>query len=590
MDIFNLIAIIGGVALFLFGMKIMGAALEKTAGGRLEGILEKLTNKRILGVLLGAAVTMLIQSSGATTVMVVGFVNSGLMKLSQSVGVIMGANIGTTITSWITGLTGLEGDSTIIKLFKPSSLSAIIAAIGILLLLFAKRQKKKDIASILLGFGVLMYGMTIMSDAVSPLADIPEFSNIMAAFSNPFLAIIIGALLTAVLQSSSASIGILQAVAMTGKVTYGMALPLILGQNIGSCITALVSCVSTNKNAKRAAMIHLYFNVIGTLLFLTLFYVSNAIFEFAFVDTQVTTFGIAIVHTVFNIANTIILFPFGNLLAKLAKATIRDKDEQDTENLLDDRFLNIPSFAIEQCHILTLRMAELSKSTLLIAMDALDNFTYEISEQVSKNEDTVDKYEDKLGTYLCKLSLKELSEKDSNEVSKLLHTIGDFERISDHAVNLIKAAEELHEKKLTFSAEARSELTVITAAIREILTKTFDAFENDDLAEAVDVEPLEQVIDKLTEDIKLRHIERLKQGKCTIELGFILTDLLADYERVSDHCSNIAACLIQTHDSSYSIHNYLNTIKSGESHFVTMMSEYSDKYSLPEEAKADAKI
>ncbi|HPE95407.1 MAG TPA: Na/Pi cotransporter family protein, partial [Bacillota bacterium] len=488
------------------------------------------------------------------------------------------------------GLTGLEGDSTIIRLFKPSSLSAIISAIGILLLLFAKQQKKKDIASILLGFGVLMYGMTIMSDAVSPLADIPEFSNIMAAFSNPFLGIVIGALLTAVLQSSSASIGILQAVAMTGKVTYGMALPLILGQNIGSCITALVSCVGTNKNAKRAAMIHLYFNVIGTLLFLTVFYVSNVIFKYAFVNTQVTTFGIAVVHTVFNIANTIILFPFGNLLAKLAKATIRDKDEQDTENLLDDRFLNIPSFAIEQCHNLTLKMSDLSKNTLLLSMDALNSFTYKISEQVIKNEDIVDKYEDKLGTYLCKLSSKELSEKDSNEVSKLLHTIGDFERISDHAVNLIKAAEELYEKKLTFSLEAQSEIAVITSALREILAKTFDAFEKDDLSEAVDVEPLEQVIDKLTEGIKLRHIERLKQGKCTIELGFILTDLLADYERVSDHCSNIAACLIQTHDSSYSIHTYLNTIKSGESHFVTMMSRYSDKYSLPDEVKTEAKV
>lgn len=581
MDLFNLISMAGGVALLLYGMKVMGDALEKTAGSKLERILERLTSKRILGVLLGAGVTMLIQSSGATTVMVVGFVNSGIMKLSQSVGVIMGANIGTTITSWITGLAGIEGDTFISKLFKPSSLASVIALIGIIIYLFTKSQKKRDMSSILLGFAVLLYGMTIMSNAVAPLADIPEFAQLMSMFSNPLIGVVVGALLTAILQSSSASIGIMQALSMTGTITYRTALPLILGQNIGSCITCLISCVGTNKNAKRAAMVHLYFNVIGTLLFMALFYITDAFVDIAMVDSQATTFGIATVHTVFNVLNTIILYPFANLLSKLATATIRDKNEKETENLLDERFLSLPTFAIEQCRTLTSRMAQLSKDTVFSAMNAVGAFTYPVVDTVVKNEDDIDKYEDKLGTYLCKLSMKSLSESDSNEVSKLLHTIGDFERISDHAVNIIGSAQELFEKKLEFSAQAQAEISVIDGALKEILSMTLDAFVNDDTALATQIEPLEQVIDKLTETIKLRHIERLKEGKCTIELGFILTDLLADYERVSDHCSNIAACLIETKGSSYDIHSYLGAIKSGESHFLSKMSEYSLKYELP---------
>lgn len=586
MDIFGVLTMIGGLVLFLFGMNVMGDGLEKLSGGTLEKVLEKLTSKKIMAVLLGAAVTAVIQSSSATTVMVVGFVNSGIMKLSQAVGIIMGANIGTTVTSWILSLSGIEGDSIFIQMLKPTSFAPVLAVVGIIMYMSAKSDKRRNVGLILLGFTVLMYGMTTMSDAVAPLADVPEFTQILTLFSNPFLGVLAGAVLTAVIQSSSASVGILQALCATGAIPFGTALPIIMGQNIGTCATALISSIGANKNAKRAAMVHLYFNIIGTIIFMVVFYALNAFIGFAFIDEAATPAGIAIIHSVFNIFATIILMPFTKLLEKLACLTIRDKNEpakeKDEFQLLDQRFLATPAFAIEQCKTLTAKMAEISKDAFMSSISLLNSFTKKTADYVIAQENTVDTYEDKIGTYLVQLSSKSLSETDSKSISLLLHCIGDFERISDHAVNILEAAREMEEKDLHFSPKAKEELSVYTSALMEIVNTAFNAFTAENLEYAKAVEPLEEVIDELRNQLKKRHIKRLQKGKCTIELGFILQDLITNYERIADHCSNIAVCLIQIADNSFDMHEYLNELKKTEDRdFADKYKFYHSKYLLP---------
>lgn len=582
MDILSIFTLLGGLAFFLFGMNFMGDNLEKLSGGKLERILEKLTNNTIKGVLLGAGVTCIIQSSSATTVMAVGFVNSGIMKLSQAIGIIMGANVGTTITAWILSLTGIEGDSLIMKLLKPESFSPIIAVIGIVLIMMCKEGKKRDIGNILIGFAVLMFGMETMSNAVKPLAEIPEFTNFLTMFENPFFGIIAGALLTAIIQSSSASVGILQALTVTGAISFASAIPIIMGQNIGTCATALISCVGANKNAKRTAFVHLYFNIIGSVVWLSIFYIANAIFHFEFINQATTPADIALIHSIFNLASTALLLPFAKQLGKLATLTIPDKGDDDDMPFIDERFLNTPSFAVEQCKNMTAKMAELSKKNLFLAMSQIGNYSQKDDAEITENENKIDMYEDVLGTYLVKLSSKSLSIKDSNEISKILHAIGDIERIGDHAVNILGVAKEMDEKKISFSDKAQEEITVLSDAIKEIVTKTMDSFVNSDIKTAHKVEPLEEVIDELKAELKIRHIRRLREGRCTIELGFILQDLITNYERISDHCSNIAVCVIEIDKAAFDTHEYLHEIKTGsDSDFVRYFQEYENKYVLP---------
>ena len=562
MSFFDILAMIGGLALFLYGMNTMGDGLAKLSGGKLEKILEKLTSKRIMAVLLGAGVTAVIQSSSATTVMVVGFVNSGIMKLNQAIGIIMGANVGTTITSWILSLTGLEGDSFFIKMLKPSSFTPILALIGVAFLLFSKKEKKKDLGTIFLGFAVLMFGMQSMSDAVSGLQEVEGFRNILLMFSNPILGMIAGAVLTAVIQSSSASVGILQALCATGAVTYGTALPIIMGQNIGTCITAVLSSIGTSKNAKRAAAVHLSFNVLGTVLFMIVFYTINAFFPFEFLEDAAGEMGIAVIHTAFNILATLVLLPCANLLEKLACHIVPDTKEVEKENefeLLDERFLERPAFAITQATAVTEKMAQLSKETLVKASELVFEFDEEKFKEVCELEDKVDQYEDKLGTYLVKLSNHYLNHRDSQVLSVLLHSIGDFERISDHAVNIAYAAKEMADKDLVFSDKAIEELTVFKKAVDDIMSSTVEVFTDNDLDKAKKVEPLEEAIDYINGEIKKRHIKRLRKGKCTIELGFILSDITTAFERISDHCSNIAVCILQIHENVFDTHEYACT-------------------------------
>ncbi|MBQ8170787.1 MAG: Na/Pi cotransporter family protein [Oscillospiraceae bacterium] len=585
MDLFDVLSLIGGLALFLFGMNTLSAALEKLAGGKLEKLLEKMTSNPIKGVLLGAGVTAVIQSSSATTVMLVGFVNSGIMKLRQVIGVIMGANIGTTMTAWLLSLTALDGDNIFIQLLKPSSFTPILAIIGTGLIMFSKSDKKHNIATILLGFAVLMFGMDAMSDAVSGLKDVPEFGELMIAFSNPILGVIAGAVLTAIIQSSSASVGILQALATsTGAVTHGTALPILLGQNIGTCVTALISSIGANKSAKRVAIVHLLFNVLGTVVFLALFYLLNAFLHFQFLDMPLEGTSIPIIHTAFNVLATLLFLPFTKQIEKLACLVIRDNpnEEEGEMPMLDERLLKTPSVAIEQCRNVAIRMAKLTRKTIFQSLDILGNYDQKKSMEVVENENTIDIYEDKIGSYLLKISSKDLSEHDSKLVSKLLHTIGDLERISDHAVNVVEAAEEMYQKKIKFSDEASQEIDVIKNAVSEILDKAIEAFINSDIALAKQVEPLEDVIDELRTDLKSRHIERLRLGKCTIELGFILSDLLTNLERVSDHCSNIAVCMIQVKENNMDTHEYMTELKrSDDSEFVDALNGYKKRYTLP---------
>ena len=588
MNVYDILNLLGGIALFLFGMHILSASLEKLAGGKLETWLEKATSKPIKGVVLGAIITAVIQSSAATTVMIIGFVNSGLMKLSQAIGVIMGANIGTTATSWLLSLQSISGSDgfSFLNLLKPTTFTPVLAVIGVILIMFTKSDKKKTIGMILAGFAVLMFGMNSMSSATAGLAENETFCNILMMFSNPVLGVIAGAVLTAVLQSSSASIGILQSIAIsTGKVTYSVALPLLLGQNIGSCVTALISSVGANKPAKRVAFVHLYFNVIGTVVFLSIFYLLNAFISMPFMEESLNAVGIAVIHTGFNVLATALFLPFTRQLEKLACLTVRDdsNDEKLTPMLLDERLLKTPSVAIEQCRNVCIRMARLTQETLKMSMEVVTTYDAKKCAEVIDNENAIDIFEDKIGSYILKISSKDLSENDSKIVSSMLHTIGDLERISDHAVNIVEAAEEMHSKKIKFSPQALRELPVIINAVSEILDMSINAFVNNDVNLAKNVEPLEDVIDQLRSDLKTRHIERLRNGKCTIELGFILQDLLTNFERVSDHCSNIAVYLIQINDNSMDTHEYMNELKKlDRSEFMDEFNDYSKKYILPD--------
>ena len=585
MDIFGVFSLVGGLALFLFGMDAMGKGLEKLSGGRLEKLLEKLTSNRFKAVALGALVTAVIQSSSATTVMVVGFVNSGIMKLAQAVGIIMGANIGTTMTSWILSLSSIEGDAFLIKMLKPSSFSPILALIGIILIMFCKSEKKKNVGTILIGFAILMTGMDQMSAAVKPLKDVPEFTNILLMFSNPILGMLAGLILTAIIQSSSASVGILQALCATGAVPFGTALPIIMGQNIGTCVTAIISSIGTSKNAKRAAAVHLFFNIIGTVVFMIVFYTINAIVPFEFLNIPADSKGIATVHTLFNIGATCLLLPFAGLLEKLALLAIRDsKEDQEKENIfkvLDPRFLDTPGIALEQCKKLTDDMARITKESLFGAIDLLDNYSEQREKELVAMETLVDRYEDELGAYLVQVSSKDLSGTDSHTVNTLLHSIGNWERISDHALNICDAAREIYEKKISFSEAATEELAVYIRAIKDILNMTVEAFEYDDIKIAKKVEPLEEVIDNLNLSIKNRHIQRLRAGECTIELGFVLNDILTNFERVSDHCSNVAVSIIQTGDYDVEAHEYIGHLKD-EDDFKRAINLVQREYCLPE--------
>lgn len=590
MNVYDILNLLGGIALFLFGMHTLSASLEKLAGGKLETWLEKATSRPIKGVVLGAIITAVIQSSAATTVMIIGFVNSGLMKLSQAIGVIMGANIGTTATSWLLSLQSISGSDgfSFLNILKPTTFTPVLAVIGVILIMFTKSDKKKTIGMILAGFAVLMFGMNSMSSATAGLAENETFCNILMMFSNPVLGVIAGAVLTAVLQSSSASIGILQSIAIsTGKVTYSVALPLLLGQNIGSCVTALISSVGANKPAKRVAFVHLYFNVIGTVVFLSIFYLLNAFISMPFMEESLNAVGIAVIHTGFNVLATALFLPFTRQLEKLACLTVRNdsNDEKLTPMLLDERLLKTPSVAIEQCRNVCIRMARLTQETLKMSMEVVTTYDAKKCAEVIDNENAIDIFEDKIGSYILKISSKDLSENDSKIVSSMLHTIGDLERISDHAVNIVEAAEEMHSKKIKFSQQALRELPVIVDAVSEILDMSINAFVNNDVNLAKNVEPLEDVIDQLRSDLKTRHIERLRNGKCTIELGFILQDLLTNFERVSDHCSNIAVYLIQINDNSMDTHEYMNELKKlDRSEFMDEFNDYKNKYILPEQS------
>lgn len=590
MDIFDVLSMVGGLALFLYGMHIMGDALAKMSGGKLEKVLERLTSNKWSAVLLGAGVTAIIQSSGATTVMVVGFVNSGIMKLNQAVGIIMGANIGTTATSWLLSLSGIDGGSFFLQMLKPTSFTPILAVIGAILVVFCKSEKKHNIGTILLGFAILMYGMTAMSSAVEPLKDVPQFTQILTKFENPLLGVIAGFVLTTIMQSSSVSVGILQALCSTGAVSYALALPIIMGQNIGSCTTAMISSVGASKDAKRAAAVHFYFNVIGTVVFMLVFYISNAFVHYAFLPQAANEVGIATIHSIFNIAATIVLLPLSGFLEFLAVKTIKDDDEEEDElskhdkvlQLLDPVFLERPGFAIMQCQKVASAMAELSMKSVGRAVGLLTAYDEEIAERIRKEEDTVDKYEDQLGTYLLRLSTKDLSKEDGHRLSLMLHSLGDIERISDLAVNILLAVEQMHKKELIFSKKAMDELAVYSKALKDILTMTVNAFEQNDRYKAALVQPLEELMDDMNKELKKRHVKRLRKGKCTIELGLSLSDISDTYERISDHCSNIATCVIQVEDDELDAHEHRKEVKEQDAKWYDeQYRAYEQKYALP---------
>ena len=586
MTIFDFLTMLGSLSLFLFGMSVMGTALEKRAGGSLKAILAKLTSGRFSGLLTGLAVTAVIQSSSATTVMVVGFVNSGLLSLRQSIPVIMGANIGTTVTAWLLSLSGISGDSLFLQLLKPSSFTPVLAVIGIILYLTGK-GKKKDTGLILLGFATLMFGMESLSGSVSGLRNDPNFTKFFLMFSNPILGVLAGAILTGIVQSSSASVGILQALSSTGAVSYGAAIPIIMGQNIGTCVTALISSVGANKNARRAAMVHLYFNIIGVTLFLAVFYGLNLVLDFSFIHETVTPWGIAVVHSIFNLTATAVLLPFANGLEKLAILTIPDDAEKESFALLDERLLKTPAVAVERARAATAEMAELARVGVVQAMSLTHTWDDTLAQKVRDEEQKVDQYEDALGTYLVKLSSRELSHADSQSVNTLLHTISDFERISDHSVNLLSSAEEIHSKNIEFSKDAREELQVLEGAVQDVLSRTTDAFRKDDLHLAGKVEPMETVVDELVRAIKARHVARLQAGSCSIEYGFVLEDLLTNYERVCDHCSNVAVAQIEVAQDSFDTHAYLNDLRYGNDtkeseQFRRRLDRYRERYLFPD--------
>ena len=581
MSIFNLFTLMGGLALFLYGMNLMGESLEQQAGGKLQVILSKLSDNPLKGFLLGLGVTAVIQSSSATTVMVVGFVNSGIMQLHQAVGIIMGSNVGTTVTSWLLSLTGIQGDSFWVKMLKPSSFGPILAFAGIILAMFCKSSKKKGVGNILLGFFILMTGMEFMSSSMKPLADMPWFSSLFLHFSNPILGVLAGAALTAIIQSSSASVGILQALALTGSVTYGSAIPIIMGQNIGTCVTAMISSVGASKNAKRAAFVHLYFNVIGVVLFLTSFYSLNALLHFEIIHDTVSVMGIAVIHSTFNVITTLVLLPFNRVLEKLAILTVPDGTSKDAAApLLDKRLLGTPAVATSRAHQCTVDMAQLAQSGLLKAMSLVHIWNDQVSDEVVEQEAQVDHYEDALGTYLVQLSGLPLTVDDNRTVNTLLYSLSDLERISDHSLNLRKSALEVRDKQVTFSHQALEDLNLVEWAVQDIVNLTVQAFANQDNNAARQVEPLEQVIDEIVHQVRSRHVERLQNGQCSITNGFILADLLTCYERVADHCSNVAVAMIEVAHDSFDTHEYLQGVKADREGLDRMMDQYRKRYGL----------
>ena len=580
MDIFNVLTMIGGLCLFLFGMNLMGQALERRAGGKLQSLLDKMTGSVPAGFLTGLGITSIIQSSSATTVMVVGFVNSGLMTLRQAINVIMGANVGTTVTAWLLSLAGISGSNIWVNLLKPSSFTPVLALIGIIFYMFCKSGKKKDTGMILLGFATLMFGMETMSGAVSGLKDVPAFTSLFLMFKNPILGVLAGALLTGIIQSSSASVGILQALAVTGQVSYAAAIPIIMGQNIGTCVTALISSVGTQKNAKRAAVVHLMFNVIGVVVLLTAFWIVKIVFAPAILDENATMSGIAIAHSLFNILCTAMLLPAGGLLEKLAIRIVPDKGGKEQPVELEERLLITPSVALGRCRAVAGEMARCAGEALHMALATFENYSPELAESIRENESRCDRYEDELGTYLVRLSAQQLSDAESEEATELLKIIGDFERISDHAVNLLAASEELRSKGLGFSATAEKELKVLIGAVSEILNTAERAFSEKDLAAAAQVEPLKQVIVALKEQMRTRHILRMQQGHCSIEAGFVWSDLLTDLERTADHCSNIAGCVLDAANHGLNLHETLRAMRADDPDFRRAYGTYAEKYRL----------
>ncbi len=590
MDIFDFLTMVGGLALFLYGMRVLGDGLKKASGGKMEHILEKLTSNKLMAVLLGAGVTAVIQSSSATTVMVVGFVNSGIMKLAQATGVILGANVGTTVTAWILSLTEVDGTSFLLRFLKPTSFSPILAIVGVILISTGKKNRQKDIGTIMVGFAVLMTGMNTMSSAVTPLASEPGFIRFLLAFSNPVLGMLVGIALTAFIQSSSASIGILQALSVTGAVSYSTAIPIILGANVGACATALISSVGAGRNGRRAALIHLYFNIIKTVTFMVVFYAVDAVMEFAFMGRPASALGIAVIHTAFNVASVVLIFPFSSVLEKLVTFTIPISEEEEKARecdkkeiqLLDARFLSTPSFALEVCKNVAAEMVDISREALFLAIQMLDKYDEDSANKVIELENVVDHYDDEIGSYLVKLSSRHLTERDSQQLSVLLHSIGDFERISDHAINIMESAKEMNEKQLSFSRKAQEELSIYTGAIRDIVNTAVKVFREEDLKLAEMIEPMEEVIDFLSIEVKKRHMKRLRKGKCTIEMGFVLSDITTNYERVSDHCSNIALSLLQMNEENFETHEYQeNIVGRNGSVFAAEVKQLKERYQLP---------
>lgn len=580
MDIFSVFTLCGGLAFFLYGMTTMSKSLEKMAGGKLERVLKRMTSNPFKSLLLGAGITIAIQSSSAVTVMLVGLVNSGVMELGQTIGIIMGSNIGTTLTAWILSLTGIESDMILLNMLKPKNFSPIFALIGVLLIMSSKKQKRRDIGRIMMGFSILMYGMELMSQAVSPLADMPQFSEMMTAFNNPLLGVLVGAVFTGVIQSSAASVGILQALALTGSITYGMAIPIIMGQNIGTCVTAIISSIGVNRNAKRVAAVHISFNVIGTVICLILFFGGDLLFQFSFMETAIGAGGIALCHTIFNVLTTVMLLPFANQLERLAKKMVHSEKTTEQVAFLDPLLLRTPGVAISECVNITNQMGSIAHHNLLLSIQQLTDYKESREEEILANEDKLDIYEDHLGGYLIKISQHGVSMTDIRTVSRLMHAIGDFERIGDHALNLQESAQELHEKDLHFSDIANAELGVLLKALEDIMQRTFESFNAANAEEALEVEPLEETVDRLIEEIRVRHIHRLQTGECTTQLGFVLNDLLTNFERVSDHCSNIALSVLEEKDSSLDRHAYLNDLKY-EGNFNKRLNQDLATYQLP---------
>ena len=582
MDIFSLIMVAGGLAFFLYGMSIMSTGLERMAGGKLEKLLKSMTDNVFKSLLLGAGITIAIQSSSATTVMLVGLVNSGIMTIEQSVGIIMGSNVGTTLTAWLLSLVGLESSNMFLKLLKPENFSLIFALIGILLIMTSKKQKKKSIGSILIGFAILMYGMKLMSDAVAPLADMPEFAQVLTAFRNPLIGVLIGALVTGIIQSSAASVGILQALALTGTITYGMAIPIIMGQNIGTCVTSLISSIGVNKNAKKVSVVHISFNLIGTVVFMIIYSVCRGLLEVSLLASPINSFGIAVVHSIFNIGTTVILVPFNKLLVLIADFVIPGNGEDEESTIiLDERLLATPSIAISEANSAAAEMARIAKSEIIRALDIMVKYDEDKAEEIVHLENRLDSYEDAVGSYMVKLNGTQLSEADSLESNKILYAIGDFERLGDHGVNIMYSIRKAYEANLEFTDDAKEEIAVLVDAVKEIVYLATQAYIGNNIETAICVEPLEQVIDNIVFSMKSRHMVRLKEGKCSIDMGFILQDILLNCSRISDHCSNIAAAVIEIYERhSYDTHKYLNTVKSGDKIFDNLFEDYSEKYSI----------